>query len=408
MLKLTGITKSYGGRPALDDVSFDVVPGRLTGFVGGNGAGKTTTMRIVLGVLAKDAGRVELDGAEVTASDRRRFGYMPEERGLYPKMKVLEQIVYLARLHGFSKTDAETRATALLEQLGLGERLARQRRDALARQPAARADRRRAGARTRGADPRRAVLGARPARRRRRRRRAAGSRCRGRRRAVLIAPARRRRAAVRRPRDHRRRHHPRGRSRETRCAPSTPRAASSSSRRATPDGCAPNRASRCSTSTAGTPSSTSTATRRPSACCVARSHRGMSRASRRSIPPSPRSSGRSSDEHPDHAGSEHRAERVARRRARDRLEVPQQGVSDLDDHPVPRRARPRHLGRHPGRVYERDTRRRDRGRSAVRGGRSRTRHHRRREPHRGRGPGDVREGGCRDRRATPRRRSDSP
>ena len=111
MLQLTGITKSYGRRPALDDVSFDVRPGRLTGFVGGNGAGKTTTMRIILGVLAKDAGTVALDGAEVTASDRRRFGYMPEERGLYPKMKVLEQIVYLARLHGFSKADAETRAT---------------------------------------------------------------------------------------------------------------------------------------------------------------------------------------------------------------------------------------------------------------------------------------------------------
>jgi ABC-2 type transport system ATP-binding protein len=124
MLTLSGITKSYGGRRVLDDVAFEVRPGRLTGFVGGNGAGKTTTMRIVLGVLAKDAGTVTLDGAEVTASDRRRFGYMPEERGLYPKMKVLEHIVYLARLHGFSKTDATARATALLEQLGLGERLA--------------------------------------------------------------------------------------------------------------------------------------------------------------------------------------------------------------------------------------------------------------------------------------------
>jgi ABC-2 type transport system ATP-binding protein len=124
MLQLTGVTKSYGSRPALDDVSFQVRPGRLTGFVGGNGAGKTTTMRIILGVLAKDAGTVTLDGAEVTASYRRRFGYMPEERGLYPKMKVLEQIVYLARLHGFSRADGETRATALLEQLGLGERLA--------------------------------------------------------------------------------------------------------------------------------------------------------------------------------------------------------------------------------------------------------------------------------------------
>lgn len=123
MLSLRGITKSYGGRRALDDVTFDVLPGRLTGFVGGNGAGKTTTMRIVLGVLARDAGSVALDGAEVTASDRRLFGYMPEERGLYPKMKVGEHITYLARLHGFTKRDAAARAAALLERLGLGERI---------------------------------------------------------------------------------------------------------------------------------------------------------------------------------------------------------------------------------------------------------------------------------------------
>ncbi|HCJ49737.1 MAG TPA: ABC transporter ATP-binding protein [Microbacterium sp.] len=123
MLHLSGITKNYGARRVLDDVTFDVAPGRLTGFVGGNGAGKTTTMRIVLGVLARDGGDVTLNGTPVTTADRRRFGYMPEERGLYPKMKVLEHIVYLARLHGFSKTDATARATTLLEELGLGERL---------------------------------------------------------------------------------------------------------------------------------------------------------------------------------------------------------------------------------------------------------------------------------------------
>ncbi len=123
MLELSGITKSYGGRRVLDDVGFTVADGRLTGFVGGNGAGKTTTMRIILGVLARDGGDVVLDGTPVTAADRRRFGYMPEERGLYPKMRVLEHIVYLARLHGFGKADATTRATALLEELGLGERL---------------------------------------------------------------------------------------------------------------------------------------------------------------------------------------------------------------------------------------------------------------------------------------------
>lgn len=123
MLHLDGITKSYGGRRVLDGVGFDVAPGRLTGFVGGNGAGKTTTMRIALGVLGKDAGTVELNGAAVTTADRRRFGYMPEERGLYPKMKVAEHIAYLARLHGFDKAEATAKATALLERLGLGERL---------------------------------------------------------------------------------------------------------------------------------------------------------------------------------------------------------------------------------------------------------------------------------------------
>ena len=123
MLELNGITKSYGVKRVLDDVSFRVASGRLTGFVGGNGAGKTTTMRIVLGVLGRDSGEVTLDGAPVTAADRRLFGYMPEERGLYPKMRVLEHIVYLARLHGFDKAEATARAEALLVELGLGERL---------------------------------------------------------------------------------------------------------------------------------------------------------------------------------------------------------------------------------------------------------------------------------------------
>ena len=123
MLHLESIIKNYGTRRVLDGLTFDVRPGRLTGFVGGNGAGKTTTMRIMLGVLSSDGGAVLIDGSPVTAEDRQRFGYMPEERGLYPKMKVLDQIVYLARLHGFSKTDATARATALLQELGLGERL---------------------------------------------------------------------------------------------------------------------------------------------------------------------------------------------------------------------------------------------------------------------------------------------
>jgi ABC-2 type transport system ATP-binding protein len=122
MLELHDVTKRYGERLALDHVSFTVGDGRLTGFVGGNGAGKTTTMRIILGVLAADGGSVALDGTAVTSADRRRIGYMPEERGLYPKMRVLEQTVYLARLHGWSAGAAHRNALGLLERLGLGER----------------------------------------------------------------------------------------------------------------------------------------------------------------------------------------------------------------------------------------------------------------------------------------------
>ncbi len=94
----------------------------MTGFVGANGAGKTTTMRIILGVLSRDSGTVTLDGKPLSDVDRRRFGYMPEERGLYPKMKVAEHIVYLARLHGLTPAAAKRNTAALLERLGLTER----------------------------------------------------------------------------------------------------------------------------------------------------------------------------------------------------------------------------------------------------------------------------------------------
>lgn len=122
MLTISGVTKRFGDRTVLDDVGFEIGDGRLTGFVGGNGAGKTTTMRIVLGVLSADSGSVMIDGAPVRPADRRRFGYMPEERGLYPKMKVAEQIAYLGRLHGMSKAAAARATAALLERLDLAER----------------------------------------------------------------------------------------------------------------------------------------------------------------------------------------------------------------------------------------------------------------------------------------------
>ena len=122
MLEIANITRSFSGTTVLDDVSFGVRPGRMTGFVGANGAGKTTTMRIILGVLSSDSGTVTLDGGPIGEGDRRRFGYMPEERGLYPKMKVAEQISYLARLHGLGATAAKRNTDALLERLGLAER----------------------------------------------------------------------------------------------------------------------------------------------------------------------------------------------------------------------------------------------------------------------------------------------
>lgn len=122
LLELSQINRSFAGRPVLKDVSFSVRPGRMTGFVGANGAGKTTTMRIILGVLSADSGSVALGGRALDAEDRRRFGYMPEERGLYPKMKVAEQLSYFARLHGLGSAVARQNVTGLLDRLGLGER----------------------------------------------------------------------------------------------------------------------------------------------------------------------------------------------------------------------------------------------------------------------------------------------
>jgi ABC-2 type transport system ATP-binding protein len=122
MLEVENVSRSFGSRTVLDDVSFSVGDGRMTGFVGGNGAGKTTTMRIILGVLASDTGSVTLDGTRLTPADRALFGYMPEERGLYPKMKIAEQIVYLGRLHGMSEAAATKSTGELLDRLGLGDR----------------------------------------------------------------------------------------------------------------------------------------------------------------------------------------------------------------------------------------------------------------------------------------------
>jgi ABC-2 type transport system ATP-binding protein len=122
MLELDGLTRRYGERVALDGLSFTVQRGQMLGFVGPNGAGKTTAMRIVLGVLAPDAGEVRFDGAPLDPATRARFGYMPEERGLYPKMRVTDQLVHLARLHGASREQAHEATGRWLERLEVAGR----------------------------------------------------------------------------------------------------------------------------------------------------------------------------------------------------------------------------------------------------------------------------------------------
>ena len=122
MLEIDNLSKSYGPLRALDSMSFSVASGEIFGFVGSNGAGKSTTMRIALGVLAADAGEVRWDGAPLDVAARRTVGYMPEERGLYPKMKVADQLVYLARLHGMDASDARAAMEHWTEKLGVAAR----------------------------------------------------------------------------------------------------------------------------------------------------------------------------------------------------------------------------------------------------------------------------------------------
>ncbi|MCO1578295.1 ATP-binding cassette domain-containing protein [Crossiella sp. SN42] len=122
VLEIDRISKRYGEVVALREMTFSIRAGELFGFVGSNGAGKTTTMRIALGVLAADSGEVRWNGRAVDFETRRHIGYMPEERGLYPKMKVTEQLVYLAELHGMSARAARRAADTWTERLGLGQR----------------------------------------------------------------------------------------------------------------------------------------------------------------------------------------------------------------------------------------------------------------------------------------------
>jgi ABC-2 type transport system ATP-binding protein len=130
MLSFEGATKRFGGLTALDGCSFVAEPGRLTGFLGPNGAGKTTAMRTVFGLVQLDEGTVRWRGGPIGPAERARFGYMPEERGLYHHMRVRDQLVYLGRLTGRPRRAVEGTVEAWLDRLGLAAR-ARDRLDAL-------------------------------------------------------------------------------------------------------------------------------------------------------------------------------------------------------------------------------------------------------------------------------------
>jgi ABC-2 type transport system ATP-binding protein len=122
MLEIKNLHKTYGNVVALDGCSFTVRRGQLLGFLGPNGSGKTTTMRSVFSLLTTDAGEVRWDGQAIEPSTKLRFGYMPEQRGLYPRMRVAAQLTYFGRLHGMDKAAATSATAEWLERLGLSDR----------------------------------------------------------------------------------------------------------------------------------------------------------------------------------------------------------------------------------------------------------------------------------------------
>jgi ABC-2 type transport system ATP-binding protein len=122
VIEFDGASKRFGALAALDGCTFTAQPGRLTGFLGPNGAGKTTAMRAVFGLVELDGGAVRWKGVPVSAAERARFGYMPEERGLYPRMRVRDQLVYLGQLCGRTGKEVGRNVDAWLERLGLADR----------------------------------------------------------------------------------------------------------------------------------------------------------------------------------------------------------------------------------------------------------------------------------------------
>lgn len=119
MLEVSHVRKDFGAIQAVRDLTFSIAGGSTFGLLGPNGAGKTTMMRMILGIYTPDGGEITWNGEHITDRTRRRFGYLPEERGLYGKMKVREQIVYFGRLHGLKEPKISQCADRWIEQLGL-------------------------------------------------------------------------------------------------------------------------------------------------------------------------------------------------------------------------------------------------------------------------------------------------
>ena len=122
MLSFDHVSKRFGPVQALDECSFSIERGRMLGFLGPNGAGKTTAMRSVFGLVEPDSGELVWDGRPIGLTERLRFGYMPEERGLYPRMAVGEQLAYLGCLHGLNERAARAATAQWLERLDLADR----------------------------------------------------------------------------------------------------------------------------------------------------------------------------------------------------------------------------------------------------------------------------------------------
>ena len=120
-VRLTAVRKTFGAHTAVDDLDLTIEPGTIYGLLGPNGSGKTTTIRMMMGILLPDSGRVELFGGAPDFARRSRVGYLPEERGVYEKMKVLDQLVFFGEIRGVARSLARTRAEKWLERLGLTE-----------------------------------------------------------------------------------------------------------------------------------------------------------------------------------------------------------------------------------------------------------------------------------------------